>query len=74
MIESLIPFAIAVLAADASGVSTRWTVAASAMFHAARVVHATTYALGITVIRSAAFYAGLIATVILIAQLPLLHA
>ena len=74
LIESLIPFAVAVLAAHASSVSTRWTVAASAMFLAARVVHAATYALGVTVIRSAAFYAGLIAIVIMIAQLPLIRA
>ena len=74
LIESLIPFAVAVLAAHGFGISTRWTVAASAMFLAARVIHATTYALGVTVIRSAAFYAGLVATVILIASLPLLHA
>lgn len=74
LIESLIPFAVAVLAAQVLSVSTRWTVAASAMFLAAHVVHAATYALGVTVIRTTAFYAGLIATVILIAQLPLLHA
>ncbi len=71
LIESLVPFAVAVLTAQAFGVSTRWTVAASGMFLAARVVHAISYALGVPVIRSAAFYAGVIATAIVAAQLML---
>jgi uncharacterized MAPEG superfamily protein len=41
------------------------------MFLAARVVHAISYALGVPVIRSAAFYAGVIATAIVAAQLML---
>ena len=69
LIESLVPFAVAVLAAKALDVSTRWTAAAAALFLVARLVHAICYTLGITVIRSAAFYAGLIANAILLAQL-----
>jgi len=63
LLESLVPFAIVVSTAQACGVSTRLTVAASGMYLAARVVHATTYLMGVTVLRSAAFYAGVIATV-----------
>jgi len=63
LVESLVPFAAVVLVARAEGVSNRATVAAAGMYLAARLVHATTYTFGLTVIRSAAFYAGLIATV-----------
>ena len=38
------------------------TAAAAVLYLAARLVHAGAYTLGITVIRSAAFYAGLLAT------------
>ena len=62
MIESLAPFTAVVLAAHAMGVSNRWTVAASALYLAARATHALTYALGVTIVRSSAFYAGWIAT------------
>ncbi len=61
-IESLGPFAAVVLSAHALNVSNRWTVAASALYLAARAAHALTYALGVTIIRSSAFYAGWIAT------------
>ena len=67
-IEALVPFALAVVAARLLGVSTALTVAASAMFLGARVMHAATYALGITVLRSAAFYAGSIATAVIVVQ------
>ena len=45
--------------------------AAAGLYLAARVVHAGTYAFGITVVRSAAFYAGLAATAIILFHLPL---
>jgi uncharacterized MAPEG superfamily protein len=62
-IASLAPFAAVVLAAHATGVSNRWTVAASALYLTARVTHAVTYAIGVTIIRSSAYYAGWVATV-----------
>ena len=71
LIESLVPFAAAVLALQAFGHSDRATVAAAGLYLAARVVHAGTYAFGITVVRSAAFYAGLAATAIILFHLPL---
>jgi uncharacterized MAPEG superfamily protein len=61
-VESLAPFAAVALAAHATGVSNRWTAAASALYLAARATHSLTYALGVTIIRSSAFYAGWIAT------------
>jgi uncharacterized MAPEG superfamily protein len=73
LIEALVPFAAVVLAGHAMGMtSTRVTVAASVVFLASRVVHAVSYAAGIVVLRSAAFYAGLSATLVLAGQLPLL--
>jgi uncharacterized MAPEG superfamily protein len=68
LVESLMPFAASVLVAHGLQVSNRWTVAASALNVAARLVHATSYALGVTIIRSSAFYAGVIATVIIACQ------
>ncbi len=71
LIESLVPFGAGVLATQAFGISNVQTVTAAILYLAARLVHALTYAFGITVLRSAAFYAGLTATVLLILQLPL---
>jgi uncharacterized MAPEG superfamily protein len=62
-VESLTAFAAVVLAAHALGVSNRWTIAAATLYLAARIVHAASYALGVTILRSSAFYAGWIATV-----------
>jgi uncharacterized MAPEG superfamily protein len=73
LIESLVPFAVVVLTGHAMGMpSTRLTVAASVVFLVARVVHAASYAAGIVVLRSSAFYAGLIATLVLAVEWPLL--
>ena len=66
LIESLLPFAVAVSALQAAHASTRWTVAAAMMYVAARLVHALSYMLGVTVIRSAAFYAGIVATSVIV--------
>ncbi len=63
LVESFAPFAAVVLVAHAAGASSRTTAAAAVLYFAARLVHASTYALGITVIRSAAFYSGVIATI-----------
>jgi uncharacterized MAPEG superfamily protein len=69
-LESLGPFAAVVLSANATGSSNAWTSAAAALFLAARFVHAVTYVAGLTVVRSAAFYAGVVAVVIVALQLP----
>ena len=64
-IESLAPFASVILAAHELGLSNRWTVAASGLFVASRLVHSVSYITGIPVIRSSAFYSGWIATVVI---------
>ncbi len=69
-VENLIPFAAIVLSAQALGVSNRWTVSGAALFLTARVVHSVAYAAGVTIVRSAAFYVGVIGTVLVAAQLP----
>jgi uncharacterized MAPEG superfamily protein len=69
-LENLTPFAAVVLSVNALGISNRWTVGAAALFLAARLVHALTYSAGLTVVRSAAFYAGIVATIIIALQLP----
>jgi uncharacterized MAPEG superfamily protein len=68
LIESLVPFAAAIWAIQSLAISNRITVAAAVVFLAARVVHAASYVLGVTVVRSAAFYAGLVATVAVASQ------
>jgi len=70
--ESLIPFALIVLAAQFSHVSNSWTVAGSELFLGARVAHAGLYIAGIPEVRSLAYYLGLVATVVTAAQLPVL--
>lgn len=65
LLENLLPFAVAVFAVAALGISDRWTAAASLLFTFARIIHAGTYLAGVTIIRSAAFYTGLIATVVM---------
>lgn len=74
MTESLLPFAAAAVAVDVFGVSSRATAAAAGLYLAARLVHAVTYIAGITVLRSAAFYAGVLATAILVFHALLLGA
>jgi uncharacterized MAPEG superfamily protein len=69
-VESLVPFAAIVLAAQTLGISNCGTVAGAALFLVARVVHAVSYSAGITVVRSAAFYAGIIGIALIAAQLP----
>jgi uncharacterized MAPEG superfamily protein len=69
-VESLVPFAAIILAAQTLGISNRSTAAGSALFLVARVVHAVSYSAGMTIVRSAAFYAGVIGTIFVAAQLP----
>jgi uncharacterized MAPEG superfamily protein len=69
LIENLVPFAIAVMLAHASGVSNARTVAGAEIFLGARLVHAATYFLGITGIRTLAYIAGVVGTVLIFIQL-----
>jgi len=69
-VENLVPFAVVVLATQSLGITNRNTVGGAALFLVARVVHAVSYSAGITIVRSAAFYAGVIGIIIVSAQLP----
>jgi uncharacterized MAPEG superfamily protein len=69
-VESLVPFAAIVLATQSIGISNRSTVGGAALFLVARVVHAVSYSAGITILRSAAYYSGVIGMVMVAAELP----
>jgi uncharacterized MAPEG superfamily protein len=69
LIENLVPFAIAVLLAHAADVSNTMTVAGAEIFLGARLVHAVTYFLGITGIRTLAYIAGVVGTTLIFIQL-----
>ena len=69
LLKNLLPFAIAILAARAIGVSDTLTLAGAWLFLAARVVHAFAYIAGITGVRTLAYVAGVIGTVMIFTQL-----
>ncbi len=69
-VANLVPFSAIIVAAQTLGVSNRGTVAGATLFLVARVVHMVSYSTGITVLRSAAFYAGVFAILLVAAQLP----
>ncbi len=69
-VENLVPFSAIILAAQILGVSNRGTVAGAVLFLVARVVHMVSYSTGITILRSAAFYVGVLAIILVAAQLP----
>jgi uncharacterized MAPEG superfamily protein len=73
-VENLVPFAAVVLSVTAMGIHNPWTSAAAALFLVSRLLHALTYAAGVTVLRSAAYYAGVFATVLIALQLPWISA
>ncbi|MDR7009374.1 MAPEG family protein [Paraburkholderia strydomiana] len=69
LLENLVPFAIVVLAARWIGVSNSITVAGAWLFLGARVVHVITYLAGIKGIRTLAYLASLVGTVLVLSQL-----
>jgi uncharacterized MAPEG superfamily protein len=69
LLENLPPFAIAILAARAIGVSDTLTLAGAWLFLAARGVHALAYLAGITGVRTLAYVAGVVGTVLILTQL-----
>ena len=69
LIENLVPFAIAVLVAHVLGISNAMTAAGALVFLVARLVHAVSYLLGITGIRTLAYLAGLVGTALIFYQL-----
>ena len=64
-VESLAPFAVVVLIAHITGAANETTALWAAVFFYARVVHALVFWLGIPFVRTLAFAAGLVATLII---------
>ena len=64
-VESLAPFAVVVLIAHVTGAANETTALWAAVFFYARVVHALVFWLGIPFVRTLAFAAGLLATLII---------
>lgn len=56
MVENLAPFAVLVLVAQITGVSTELTVWGAMLFFWARIVHAVVFILGIPYLRTLAFF------------------
>ncbi len=68
--EALLPFAVVTLAAAHLGVSNALTAGAAEAFLGARIAHASLYVAGVPILRSVAFYVGLVATTVIAVQLP----
>ncbi len=68
-IEGLILFAPAVLAANAIGLSTAATVLGAQLYLGGRVVHAVAYMFGINYVRTLAFLASMVGTLMILAAL-----
>jgi uncharacterized MAPEG superfamily protein len=71
-VENLVVFAVLVLIAHATGISSSLTETASVVYFWARVVHALSYTLGVPWIRTFAFAAGF-ASQAVFAWLILMH-
>jgi uncharacterized MAPEG superfamily protein len=69
LIENLVPYAAVVLTAQELGVVNSLTHAAGIVFLIARLVHAASYLAGIAVVRTIAYYAGVIAIFAIAIQL-----
>ena len=68
-VESLIPFAAVVLVAHVGGVANETTAFWAMVYFWARIAHAVVYWIGIPYVRTAAFAVGLIATLVIFAQI-----
>lgn len=69
--EGLLLFAPLALVADATGISTEWTVLGAQLFFYSRVVHALLYLTGVPWIRPLAWAAGIAGCVLIfVALLP----
>ncbi|HKM61532.1 MAG TPA: MAPEG family protein [Acidisphaera sp.] len=69
MLENLAPFAAIVLVAQFANVHNTITVLGAEIFFIARLVHAVVYLAGIPMIRTFAFLAGWVGTVMIASQL-----
>ena len=71
-IENLVVFASLVAAAQFAGISTELTVWGCALYFWARLAHYIAYTLGIPVVRTLCFVAGVVGELLI--AIPLLHA
>jgi uncharacterized MAPEG superfamily protein len=69
LMENLPHYTIVVLVAHLTSHANGTTAIASLVFLGARIAHAITYGLGITYVRTIAFYAGLAAEIAIVSQL-----
>ncbi len=69
MLESLILFAILVLAAQAAGVSTAMTVLGAQLFFVARLVYAVVYLIGIPWLRTAVWAVSIVGLALIALEL-----
>lgn len=60
MAENLLPFACIVMVVQASGNGGEWSIIGALVFFYSRLAHAILYVAGITVLRSIAYFGGLI--------------
>ncbi len=67
--ENLPLFVVVVLVAQAAGIHDDLTRSAAAAFVVARVAHSIVYWLGITVVRTVAYYAGVVAVLAIASRL-----
>ena len=69
MAESLLPFACVILAVQASGLNGEMSALGATMFFISRVVYASFYIAGITVLRSIAYFGGIIGIGLIVYQI-----
>ncbi len=69
MLENFVPFAALVLIAQLTGSANETTANSTMVFLAARIAHGVSYILGITYLRTLAFFIGLYAEVRILFQL-----
>ena len=69
MVENLLPFAVLVLVAHASGKADATTAMAARMFFVARVAYTGIYLIGIPVVRTMIFGIGLLAEILIFTRL-----
>ncbi len=60
MAESLLPFVCLIVASQSLGASGEWSALGATVFFFSRLAHAFFYVAGITVVRSLAYFGGLI--------------
>ena len=68
-VENLAPFAVLVLVVHLAGLNNELTALGATIFFFARLVHAVVYALGVPLVRTLAFAAGLVGSLMVASAL-----